>query len=344
MDVISDTVGSRNIARETAILIVSNLPFIFPAVVAGFMRMYSEALVYLFMTFISSFYHYLDQTGVSCIISTHICYSTLHFLDFVYAYSMIGLTTSIWLHHSSVGMNSVQMYKNRLYRNIVNTIVMLFLMLAIKDDLGQPILLGTLCGGLGVYSLVMIFYVGIDLRSINWWYTPFVLVFYGVSFTCFFLQDHNYWILHSVWHTCIAIGMGLTLMMRVRVPCRLRCLFGWFGRVGGTLLTSNEIPLSRVVPEFIPMGSDSEILSGPTGMAVNQDSREDPPYLMGTTGGSTCGSTSGSTVGLTSGQMEVSIGPLITEDVEGGGHMEVSIGPLMTEDVEGAGQKEILLW
>lgn len=211
----SSDVDPRNIARETAFLIVSNLPFIFPAVVSWCMRMYPEALVYGFMTIISSVYHYLDQTRTRCLISNHICLSTLHFLDFVYAYSMISLTTSIWLHYSSASMSLDQMYKNRLYRNMVATVTTLFLLFTIKDDVDFSIIIGLLCGGLLVYCLVMIFYIKIDMKAINWRYAPFVLVLYGCGFTCFFLQEHKYWVIHSIWHICIAIGMGLTLMMRL---------------------------------------------------------------------------------------------------------------------------------
>lgn len=312
---------------ETAVLVVSNLPILFPAAVAIAMRMYPESLIYLFMTVISSLYHYLDQTGSECLWSTHMCHSTFHFLDFVYAYSMIGLTTSIWLHparSSSSEMTPDRLHRNRLYRNLVNTCVMLFMLFAIKDDIERPIFLGILCGGLVVYGLYVIFAIGLDWCGINWWYTPFVLVFYGVSFTCFFLQEHNYWVLHSIWHACVGIGMGLTLLMRFHVPLRSACRWGW-GCCDKT--REPDIPLAirrRDVPEFIPMTTfvtcDSKPL-GPTGTVVL--SQEEPPYLMGTTGSTTC-----------------------TPSLEEG--PEASIGPLMNTDANGekgeTGQKEILLW
>lgn len=273
---ISSAVDSRNIAQETAFLIVSNLPFMFPAVVAWCMRMYPESLVYGFMTIISSVYHYLDQTGTRCLVSKHICLSTLHFLDFVYAYSMIGLTTSIWLHSSSVSMSPEQMYKNRLYRNMVATFTTLFLLLTIKDDVDMPIMIGTLCGGLLVYGLVMIFYIKIDMTSINWWYAPFVLVIYGCSFACFFLQEHNYWVIHSIWHICIAIGMGLTLMMRLSN-------FRW------TCLRLSSANVELAVRRPIMSGSPDICHSRPSqdGPICHASGiiQPDPPYLTGATGG-----------------------------------------------------------
>lgn len=311
----------RDIAMETAVLVVSNLPFLFPSVVAGVMRLYPEALIYLFMAVISSLYHYLDQTGVKCLWSTHMCYSTFHFLDFVYAYSMIGLTASIWLHPSrgsSSPMSPDQLHMNRMYRNLVNTCVMLFMLFSIKDDVDRPIFLGVLCGGLAIYGLFVIFTIGIDWRSINWWYTPFVLVFYGVSFTCFFLQEHNYWVLHSIWHACVAIGMGLTLLMRFHAPCR------WRWRKPDIIppLTFQK----REIPEFIPMNTlDPEV--GPVGPAGPTGTRvvilEEPPYLMGTTGSSSTPPEDGP---------------------DGPDGPEMSIGPLMNAGGDGGDQKEVFLW
>ena len=73
-------------------LIVSNLAFVFPSAVAGCMRLFPEALVYGTTAAVSGVYHYLDATGTKCLVHAHVCYATLSFMDFVYAYTMIALT------------------------------------------------------------------------------------------------------------------------------------------------------------------------------------------------------------------------------------------------------------
>ena len=181
------------------------------------MRMYAESLVYALMTIISGLYHYLDQTRTACLIHNHMCLPTLHFLDFVYAYSMIALTVGIWLHPFTTSMSIEQIYRNCLYRNVVTTVATVFVLFAIKDDLDMPKMIGILGGGLFLYGLVMIFIVRVDIRVMNWWYLPFALSFYACGLACFFLQERTYWVVHSFWHIFVAIGMGVTILMRLHV-------------------------------------------------------------------------------------------------------------------------------
>ncbi|XP_046898224.1 post-GPI attachment to proteins factor 6 isoform X1 [Hypomesus transpacificus] len=197
--------------QVTAVLLLtlSNLLFI-PAIVVAMQRCYfTEAAVYLFTMFFSTFYHACDQPGVAvlCIMD----YDALQFCDF------LGSVCSIWVTILCMA---------RLPDTLKYTVFMLGAMLIAMslqlDRRGLWNMLGpVLCAALAMLSTWV--YRGVSRRQC---YPPlwrrwvcFLLpglgsALVGVCLYVFAETEDNYLYIHSLWHVLVAVSVVFLLPPR----------------------------------------------------------------------------------------------------------------------------------
>ncbi|XP_012986845.1 post-GPI attachment to proteins factor 6 [Esox lucius] len=218
----TDDITAQSYSRQlTAVLLltISNLFFIPPIVIAVRRLYITEASVYLFTMFFSTFYHACDQPGVSamCIMD----YDTLQFCDF------LGSVSSIWV---------TVLCMARITDTLKHMLFMLgSLLIAMSmqlDRRGLWNMLGPILFAVLVMGTTWV-YRGVKRRRC---YPPswrrwvlFLLpglacVLVGVCLYVFAETEDNYLYTHSLWHVLVASSVVFLLPPRGRDNTRLR---GW---------------------------------------------------------------------------------------------------------------------
>uniref|UniRef100_A0A667ZID9 Post-glycosylphosphatidylinositol attachment to proteins 6 n=1 Tax=Myripristis murdjan TaxID=586833 RepID=A0A667ZID9_9TELE len=188
------------------LLTLSNLLFLPPIVVAVKRCYITEASVYLFTMFFSTFYHACDQPGVAvlCIMD----YDTLQYCDF------LGSVCSIW-----VTILCMARVKDVFKYTLFMLGALLIAMSMQLDRRGLWNMLGpVLCAVLGMVTVWV--YRGVKRRHCyppSWQRWVFYLIpgitcaLIGVCVYIFAETEDNYYYTHSLWHVLVASSVVFLL-------------------------------------------------------------------------------------------------------------------------------------
>ena len=183
---------------HTLLLTLSNLMFISCAVLAIYRKLYTEALVYFFVTFMSSFYHACDQPGqaVYCILP----YETLQFSDFLssitaiwftlIALAKLGPVLESFLH--VLGLIALAVCVSYARFNVWTTVAPSVIgLLIVASTWGVKCHKIKVCCP-GWKKIVFSIIPGVLCAAV------------GLSLYVFVETSNNYWIVHSIWHIMMA--------------------------------------------------------------------------------------------------------------------------------------------
>ncbi|XP_054624984.1 post-GPI attachment to proteins factor 6 isoform X2 [Dunckerocampus dactyliophorus] len=249
----TDNSTALSLSRQlsaTLLLTLSNLSFL-PAIVVAVRRLYiTEASVYLFTMFFSTFYHACDQPGaaVLCIMR----YDTLQYCDF------LGSICSIW-----VTILCMARVMDTLKYTLFLLGALLIAMSLQLDRKGLWNLLGpVLCAIL--FMVAAWIYRGVQRRHCyppSWQRWVFYLIpgalcaLIGVCLYIFAETEANYYYTHSLWHILVATCVVFLLPPREKnlvaigwsKGWRLNWNWDWSPRVCGyTLCPSSKDELDTV--------------------------------------------------------------------------------------------------
>ncbi|XP_049604210.1 transmembrane protein 8B [Syngnathus scovelli] len=210
---------TRQVAA-TLLLTLSNLSFL-PAIVLAVKRFYiTEASVYLFTMFFSTFYHACDQPGIAalCIMS----YNTLQYCDF------LGSVCSIWVTFLCMAR----------FRNTVKYTLFLFgtLLIAMSlqlDRRGLWNLLGPILTAILITAAVWVHrgvkrgqcYPPSWQRWVFYFLPGLLCAVIGISLYVFAETEDNYFYTHSIWHILVASCVVFFLPPRERTA--VKWTMGW---------------------------------------------------------------------------------------------------------------------
>ncbi|XP_077360335.1 post-GPI attachment to proteins factor 6 isoform X2 [Festucalex cinctus] len=206
----------------TLLLTLSNLTFL-PAIVLAIKRLYvTEASVYLFTLFFSTFYHACDQPGIAvlCIMS----YDTLQYCDF------LGSVCSIW-----VTILCMARIKSTVKYTLFLFGTLLIAMSLQLDRRGLWNLLGPILVAI-FFMVVAWVYRGVTHRQCyppSWQRWVFYLIpgilcaVIGLSLYVFAQTEDNYYYTHSIWHILVACCVLFLLPPRERSRPAVNWTKGW---------------------------------------------------------------------------------------------------------------------
>ncbi|XP_060754563.1 post-GPI attachment to proteins factor 6 [Neoarius graeffei] len=230
----SDGSSALSFSRQLAavlLLTLSNLLFIPPIVVALYRGYHTEATVYLFTMFFSTFYHACDQPGVTvlCIMD----YDTLQFCDF------LGSVVAVW-----VTIVCMARLKDTLKYVFFLGGALLIAMAMQLDRRGLWNLLGPVLFALAIMLTAWI-YRGVKRRQCyppTWKRWVFFLIpgiisaLIGLCVYVFAQTDNNYYYTHSIWHIMVATSVVFLL------PPREKSMppWGWTHKICGYKICLNE--------------------------------------------------------------------------------------------------------
>lgn len=223
----TDSSSAQSYGRQVTaalLLTLSNLLFLPPIVVAVRRGYITEASVYLFTMFFSTFYHACDQPGVAvmCIMD----YDTLQYCDF------LGSVSSIW-----VTILCMARVRDTLKYTLFMLGTLLIAMSMQLDRRGLWNMLGPiLCAVLAMVSAWV--YRGVRRRQCyppSWQRWVLFLVpgtlcaLVGVCLYVFAETEDNYYYTHSLWHVLVASSVVFLLppQQRDREPCGGGRGWGW---------------------------------------------------------------------------------------------------------------------
>ncbi|KAG7315522.1 hypothetical protein KOW79_020388 [Hemibagrus wyckioides] len=230
----SDGSSALSFSRQLAavlLLTLSNLLFIPPIVVALYRGYHTEATVYLFTMFFSTFYHACDQPGVTvlCIMD----YDTLQFCDF------LGSVVSVW-----VTIVCMARLKDTLKYVFFLGGTLLIAMAMQLDRRGLWNLLGPVLFALATMLTAWI-YRGVKRRHCyppTWKRWVFFLIpgilsaVIGLCVYAFAQTDSNYYYTHSIWHIVVATSVVFLLPPREKnMPP-----WGWSHKLCGYKICLNQ--------------------------------------------------------------------------------------------------------
>lgn len=221
---------SRQMAAAL-LLTLSNLFFIPPIIVALYRGYHTEAAVYFFTMFFSTFYHACDQPGVTvmCIMD----YDTLQFCDF------LGSVVSVWVTILCMA-RLLEPVKYMLFMG--GTLVISMAMQL--DRRGLWNLLGPVLFSLVIMVTAWIYrsvkhhhcYPPSWRRWVLFLLPGIVSAVIGVCVYVFAQTDSNYFYTHSIWHVMVATSVVFLLPPREKqVPP-----WGWTHKICKYKLCKNE--------------------------------------------------------------------------------------------------------
>ena len=195
-----NAIPSRIYLASVLFLTTSNLVFLLPILLALYRKWYIESLIYFYNMFFSTFYHACDQEFFSfCIFN----YDGLQLADFISSYSSFVITVlamSTFVRPWKVFTYFVGLLaclSISLYDRFNYTSFIVFLCIAISVTLFTWV---KIC----VSKRKLI----VNRRLLLMYYLPgFVLAVTGLLIYSFLQTKSNYWILHSVWHMCMAASI-----------------------------------------------------------------------------------------------------------------------------------------
>ncbi|XP_019733426.1 post-GPI attachment to proteins factor 6 [Hippocampus comes] len=218
----STALSSTHQVVAALLLTLSNLSFL-PVISLAIRRFYfTEASVYLFTMFFSTFYHACDQPGIAalCIMS----YDTLQYCDF------LGSVCSIWV---------TVLCMARIGKTVKYTLFLLgTLLIAMSlqlDRRGLWNLLGPILSAIIIMAAVWV-YRGVTRRQCyppSWRRWVFYLIpgilcaLIGVSLYIFAETEDNYFYTHSIWHILVASCVLFLLPPRDRSLADGNWTAGW---------------------------------------------------------------------------------------------------------------------
>lgn len=194
-------------AVKAVFLIGSNAVFLWPAVVAFRDSMFYESLVFFMMCVVSSLYHVLD---VGYKVNLGLKYSVYKKLDFFFAFSLISRTTLMVVFNTGSSSTADEKARNLQIKQLANLFLDTIALALVLEDVETLYFVGVLSVFCVVFIIgALVFYretLSLDVSDliVGW-------VFIGLGSMCFFLCGDcpQYWIAHSVWHACVAIGIFL---------------------------------------------------------------------------------------------------------------------------------------
>lgn len=192
-------------------LIISNVAFVWPAVVAWQWGVFLQSYIYQMVVFASSSYHLCDSYNGLCIFS----FNTHQRLDFIFATSVIPLT-AINLIYFRLG------WVQKWLKLFAITLIALLEVSLESSTLTQAIV----CGG--SIALLLIYWFGWEwgriTRIYDWYMLALGMALSIMSVSFFLVQGFwpaGYWVLHSYWHICGAVGQQFFIKARAPAPHRL---------------------------------------------------------------------------------------------------------------------------
>lgn len=230
----TDGSAAQSFSRQMAaalLLTLSNLFFIPPIIVALYRGYHTEAAVYFFTMFFSTFYHACDQPGVTvmCIMD----YDTLQFCDF------LGSVVSVWVTIVCMA-RLLDPVKYMLFMG--GTLVISMAMQL--DRRGLWNLLGPVIFSLVIMVTAWIYrtvkrhhcYPPTWRRWVFFLLPGFVSALIGVCVYIFAQTDSNYYYTHSIWHVMVATSVVFLLPPREKhIPP-----WGWTHSICGYKLCKND--------------------------------------------------------------------------------------------------------
>ncbi|XP_051943585.1 post-GPI attachment to proteins factor 6 [Hippocampus zosterae] len=218
----STALSSTHRIVAVLLLTLSNLSFL-PVIALAVRRFYfTEASVYLFTMFFSTFYHACDQAGKDalCIMS----YDTLQYCDF------LGSVCSIWV---------TVLCMARIRKTVKYTLFLLgTLLIAMSlhlDRRGLWNLLGPVLSAIFIMVAVWV-YRGVTRGQCYppcWRRWVFYLIpgtlgaLIGVSLFVFAQTEDNYFYTHSIWHILLASSVLFLLPPRDGSQADVNCMAAW---------------------------------------------------------------------------------------------------------------------
>ncbi|XP_041848169.1 post-GPI attachment to proteins factor 6 isoform X2 [Melanotaenia boesemani] len=227
---------------STLLLTLSNLSFL-PAIVVAIKRFYiTEASVYLFTMFFSTFYHACDQPGV--VVLCMMEYDTLQFCDF------LGSVCSIWVTILCMA-RIIDAAKYTLF--MLGTLLIAMSMQLDRKGLWN--LLGPILCAI-MFMIITWVYRGVRRRHCyppSWrrwvcYLLPGALcALVGVCLYSFAETEDNYYYTHSLWHILVASCVVFLLPPKERGALGWSWGWSWRPRVCGyTLCQSSKEELYTV--------------------------------------------------------------------------------------------------
>lgn len=184
------------------LLALSNLFFLFPFVRATLKHRWTRAMIYLFLVFISGFYH-------ACYSEMNLCFvahSIHQRLDFFFSYLLIPLTGLYFIDFTG-GFAFLERWI------IMLTALMLFLLI-VDPTVDQTTLQYWL---LSVSTSLILLGIVLNWRVYQPDAVAIGLLATLIAFAFFVLSESNhskYWIYHGLWHMFAALGQFFILDMR----------------------------------------------------------------------------------------------------------------------------------
>uniref|UniRef100_A0A8C1Z895 Post-glycosylphosphatidylinositol attachment to proteins 6 n=1 Tax=Cyprinus carpio TaxID=7962 RepID=A0A8C1Z895_CYPCA len=230
----TDGATAQSYSRQLAaalLLTFSNFFFIPPIVVALYRGYHTEAAIYFFTMFFSTFYHACDQPGVTvmCIMD----YDTLQFCDF------LGSVVSVWV--TIVCMARLQDPVKYLLFMAGTLIISMAMQL---DRRGLWNLLGPVLFALVIMVTSWVYrgvkrhqcYPPLWRRWVLFLLPGIVSALIGVCVYVFAQTDSNYYYTHSIWHVMVATSVVFLLPPREKhVPP-----WGWTNKICSYRRCKNE--------------------------------------------------------------------------------------------------------
>ena len=186
---------------HTLLLTLSNFMFIPCVILAIYRKFYTEALVYFFVTFMSSFYHACDQPGqaVYCILP----FETLQFSDF------LSSITAIWFTLIALAKLGPVVES---FLHVLGLIVLAICVSYARFNVWTTVV----PGAVGVVIVASTW--GVKCHKIKVCYPGWKKFFFsiipgglcaavGLSLYAFVETSNNYWIVHSIWHIMMACSV-----------------------------------------------------------------------------------------------------------------------------------------
>lgn len=190
---------------KATFLVGSNAAFLLPAITAFRHGMLLEGTIYLTMGVISSIYHIVDTIPGTKIIFD---YHTWQNDDFYLAFNLIPVATMMLMFSTGYDESDIVWKRNMKIKPMILFLLGLIAVTLVMEGASTPIMVFILSIlSLCVSTVAFIFW----RSSIHVDFVDFVFmwVFIILGALCFFFcgSCSNYWIWHSIWHICAAIGI-----------------------------------------------------------------------------------------------------------------------------------------
>jgi len=190
---------------KATFLVGSNAAFLLPAITAFRRGMLLEGTIYLMMGVVSSIYHIVDTIPGTKIIFD---YHTWQNDDFYLAFYLIPVATMMLMFSTGYDESEAVWKRNMKIKPVVLFLLGLVAITLVMEGVKTQ----TMVLMLSILSLV------VSVISITFWRESiridvidfiFMWIFITLGALCFFFCGGcaNYWIWHSIWHICAAIGI-----------------------------------------------------------------------------------------------------------------------------------------